>query len=198
MAEARVEGQDVVLTGGTVGSAGAGMTQRAATFRYRWQEGAFTLADRRFDPSDWGYHRLVDGLNAEVFARTAEAEQYYRSALEPGRQALSADHVPPEWRERFSQAVRELSRVRLGRLLLQKGAAAAAGEVLAGAAGPYDGLAKAMAGAGGDLARSCKAATDWGIANPQMFEALGSPYGYNNYRWGVGEICGVGLPLQKR
>jgi|GEM_PF-1955835 len=189
MARVKIDGENIVLIGGTVGSAGAGMTQRAAEFRYRWNGSEFFLTDRRFEPSEYAYHRLVDGINAETFQRSNEALDFYRSALEPGRPALPAEHVPSEWQERFGQAVTEFARFRLGLRLGTNGDIAGAQTVLSAAAGPFAGLSKALAQFGG-----CPAAVTWGEANPVFFAALGSPYGYNNYRWTPADLCSVALP----
>jgi len=185
-AKLEFDGQEILLTGGTVGSAGAGLTQRAATSRYRWTNGSFTVADRRFTPSDWGYHRLIDGINAESFGRTADAEAFYRDVLEPGRPALPLEHLPPESREAFGHAVTAFARFRLGILLVQRGEGAPEGPD-----GPYAGLTRTIVTGG------CKGAETWGSANPGFFEALNAPYGYQNYNWTPADLCSTQLPNMK-
>jgi len=108
-----VEGHDLLLSGGTVGSAGAGMAQRLRTDRYRWVDAAFRLVDRSYTPSPYAYHRLIDGIVAETYGRQADAAQAFREAAEPEREALHPDMVPPEWRERLAEAVRRYATFRL-------------------------------------------------------------------------------------
>jgi len=182
-----LEGSDILVTGGTISSAGAGVAQRVRTDRYRWQDGAFALVDRRYAPSDLGYHRLQDGIAAETFGRLADAEAAYREAAEESRQTLLPGGVPDELARDFDHAVRTFARFRLGALLLQAGASPAPAQE--GASGPFAGLLT-RAAAGADRDAYCRAGAEWAGENPGFLEALNSPYGYANPQWTPADLCG--------
>lgn len=185
--ELAVEGQDLLLRGGLIGSVGAGEVQRVRTDRYRFDGEQFRLVDRRYAVSDYGYHRLVDGILAEEFGRMDDARQAFREAMEPGRAPLKAGLVPAEWEGRFGDAVRAYAAVRLA---LNVGLSSAeAQQVLAGAEGAYAGLAGAVKAAG-DEAEACQAAAAWAEANPEFLEALNSPEGYAHPHWLPADLCG--------
>lgn len=192
-AQLRLEGKDLLLTGGTVSSVGAGASQRASTGRYRFVSGALKLVDRRFEPSEFGYHRLLDGMNEEVFGRDAEARAFYRSVLEPGRAALPPEQLKPEWVGRFGPAVTELARFRLGLSLLRSGDKAGARQVLAGAAGPYAGLAQTLSEAA-DIDQGCRAAAAWALNDAAFLGELNAPFGYNSIRWTQYDLCARAVP----
>ncbi|MFZ5824565.1 MAG: FG-GAP repeat domain-containing protein [Bacillota bacterium] len=175
------EGRDLLLSGGLVGSAGAGSAQRARTDRYRWSDAAFRLVDRQFAASPFAYHRLQDGIVAESFGRAADAERAFREALEPDRAALGDGMVPPEKRAEFSGAVRAFARFRLGLLLREAGTG--------DPAAPFAGLVQTLASAP-DRAGACKAAEEWARQHPAFLEALASPYGYANPAWQPEDLCG--------
>ncbi|MFZ5814618.1 MAG: hypothetical protein ACOY93_04890 [Bacillota bacterium] len=189
-ARLQVAGGDLLLTGGTVGSAGAGLAQRARTDRYRWTDGAFRLVDRRFAGSDLAYHRLLDGILALSYQREAEAERAFAEAMDPSRPALRADMVPPESMEGFTEAVRTFARLRLGALRFTQGRPDEARQVLTAATGPFRGLAEALASTG-----DCQAAQEWARQNPAFLEALNSPYGYANPIFQPEDLCGPLPPL---
>lgn len=185
MPEIEVEGGEVVLRGGMVGSAGAGVAQRRRTDRYRWVDGAFKLIDRAYAPSSVAYHRLIDGIVAEEFRHGEAAAIAYREAAEPDRPVGKAGWAMPGQEAPFAEAVRAFARFRLGVLLLGQGKS---GEV-AGADGPFAGLTRAPAGAGSREA-GCKAGASWAADHPEFLEALNSPMGYANPRWGADDLCG--------
>lgn len=115
---ARVENQELVISGGLSGGAAAAAMQRLRTDRYVWARGRWQLADRQFAPSAYGYHRLIDGIVAESLGKLAEAEVAYREAAEPTRAAIDEPKKlkEPEKLEQFAGAVRTLARVRLAAL----------------------------------------------------------------------------------
>lgn len=184
------DGQEILLHGGGIGSAGAGMLQRAYTDRYRWQNSRFHLVDRRYDPSNFAYHRLIDGITAETYNRPADAVTAYRDALAPPAGRLLEQSVLPQWRDRFLQAVAAYARFRLGALLYRTGRAAEAEPLLNAATGPYAGLSRALLQAG-DAEQGCIQATAWATAHPELVDALNSPMGYANPFWTAGTLCGA-------
>ncbi len=197
----RVEGADLILQGGVIGSVGAGAAQRPRTDIYRVVEGRLVLADQRYAPSAFGYHRLLDGIIAEKVGRRDDAQRAYRDAMEPERVALPpealdpAGMVEPELRERFDDAVRALARVRLTALLLELGEPEAAQQVIAGAEGTYAELVRTLEPAG-DRAAACEAAAAYAREHPDFLEALNAVYGYATPQWReAGQLCG---PLPPR
>jgi hypothetical protein len=183
------DGRDLLLRGGLIGSAGAGMAQRERTDRYRWVDGAFRLVNRSFTPSTLGYHRLQDGLAAEQFGRAADARQAYTEAMDPARTVAPADWLLPDQAEAFPDAMRTFARMRLAALLLQQGDGAGARQLAAGAAGRFADLAR-RAGNAKDRASACEAARSYAAANPAFLEALGGVFGYANPPWQVDTLCG--------
>jgi hypothetical protein len=190
--EATFDGQDLLLHGGTIGSAGAGTLQRAYTDRYRYRDGQMTRVDRQYDSSDFSYHRLQDGLVAEQYGRTDDALPAYRGALNTP-EGKDMESVPPEWQERFRQAVPAFARFRLGLLLFRTNKPGEAERVLKETTGPYAGLSEALRKAGGPEP-GCQAAANWAEANPEFLEALNSPWGYANPKWKANSLCDQALP----
>lgn len=184
-----LDGRDLVLSGGLIGSVGAGQAQRARTDRYRWVDGEFQLVDRRYTESTHGYHRLQDGIVAETFGHIDEAEQGYREAMAPDRLPFPEHSLNEGTATDFGEGVRAFARFRLAALLMQEGQADEAGEVLAGAVGPFAGLSEALAEAGG-REPGCRAAERWVRENPAFLEALASPIGYANPTWQPEDLCG--------
>ncbi|MGE5675807.1 MAG: hypothetical protein ACM3XM_18325 [Mycobacterium leprae] len=175
-----LEGKDLLLSG----------SQRFGwpevpdrTDRYRFVNGAFRLVDRRLQQNGTtGYDRLWDGLVAENVGRTADAEQAYRDAADPKRQAHSGQiwlyGIAPNAKKltdaeltQFAEALRPYARFRLGGMLLQAGRSAEAQAVLKSDGGPYAGLTDAMRTAVNRQA-GCAAATAWATANPGFLKAL--------------------------
>jgi hypothetical protein len=183
-----LDGRDILLHGGGIGSAGAGMLQRARTDRYRWSGSRFALVDQHYDPSDFAYHRLQDGIQAETFDRVQDALAAYRDALGVP-QGKGLESIELEWLERFKAAVPAYARFRLGVLLLQQGDTAGAGSVLRAADGPYAGLSQAILKAGTND-EACLAGYDWAEANPDLLTALSKTMGYANPTWTPFDICG--------
>lgn len=189
-----LEGKDLLLIGGTIGSAGAGGVQRERTDRYRWTGDSFRLADMQFAPSPLGYHRLIDGIAAETHGRKADAESAYRDVIEESRPTTAPGLVPPEQEAPFGQAVRAMGRFRLAAFLLADGRGQEARAVAAGAAGPFAGLLEPLA-RGEEPAAVCRAAEAWAQEHPAFLEGLASPFGYAKPVWQPADLCGPLPPL---
>lgn len=192
---AAVDGGDILLAGGMIGSVGAGEAQRERQERYRWRDGSFRLVDRRFSPTEYGYHLLIDGITADQFGRTDDARAALATAAEPGRQAGPSSWLSPETGGAFPDAVRAFARMRLTALYLGQGKQTEAKQVIAAASGRYAGLVQAMSGAA-DRAAACQAAQAWAGRNPAFLESLHSVMGYANPEWRAQDLCG-GLPFSQ-
>jgi hypothetical protein len=168
-----IDGTDVVLTGGSRGP----MFLSPRTDRYRFVEGAFRLVDRRFTESgEDGYSRFWDGLVAEDVGRLADAEQAYRSAMDPGRAPHSGlvpryhnfpAQLTPEEVAAFGEALRAVARFRLGALLLASGRQPEARSD----DGLYSGLSRVLLQAG-SRDEACSAAAAWAAKNPKLLPSL--------------------------
>jgi hypothetical protein len=184
-----IAGKDVILRGGLIGSVGAGGLQRERTERYRWVDGAFRLVDRQFQPSQFGYHRLQDGIVAEEVGRVADALQAYREAMEPRRLAAPDDALDPDQAARFPDAVRALARGRLVALLLAEGRQEEAARVIAESDGRFAGLTRSLSAAR-NREEACRLMTAYAEGEPEFLTALNSPVGYANPRWQPATLCG--------
>lgn len=182
-----VEGQDLLLSGGLIGSVGAGEVQRPRTDRYRFDGQQFQLVDQQYAASEYSYHLLIDGIVAETFGHGETAQQRFRAAMEPGRTVLGDGMVAAEQQEALGEAVRTYARVRLALSLGLD--ASEAQQVLEEASGPYAGLAQA-AQTGTDRTTACQAAVQWAEQNPAFLEALNSPLGYAHPQWLPADLCG--------
>lgn len=187
----RLEGPELVLQGGTVNSAGAGLAQRPREDRFRWEGGAIRLVDRRFAPSDLGYHRLQDGIAAEQFGRKDDALQAYRDAMDPNRSAIVPAFLEggPAGTSEVEAAVRAMARFRLALLLHRLKRPDEVQLVVRQTSGPYAELVRTV-----DPRRepdsACTRAEHWSEANSRFVEMLNAPFGYNNPRWDSQSICG--------
>lgn len=70
----------LLLTGGLIGSAGAGLWQREFTDTYTIVDQVIVPIDRAFAEAPTAYHRLLDGLWAEAYGHTERALQSYAEA----------------------------------------------------------------------------------------------------------------------
>lgn len=190
---AKLEAADatIVLTGGTIGSWGAGSAQRHQTMTYVWEDGTLKLTDKQFAPSEYSYHKLQDGLWAEEMGKLGEAAAAYAAAAEPAREVLPpGDAVSDEWRGKLSDAVRTFSQLRMALLKADSGAPREqVDEVLGSSSGPYAGLTQAALGKK-DRQEICSAAIEWAEGNPEFVQALNSPRGYANPQWEPASLCG--------
>lgn len=188
-AEVAVANQQIVLRGGLVGGWGSGKVQRERTFRYQWQKDGFALVDVVYAESEYGYHRLQDGLVAEQYGRSDDAEKAYAQAMEADRQALfTEDALTPEQEQPFGDAVRSFAQFRLGLLMLNSDRADEAKALLAKAEGPFAGLVEVLAKAESAEA-GCKAAEAWATEHPEFLKALNSPRGWVNPVFTVENLC---------
>jgi len=187
-----VDGKDLVLHGGMIGSAGAG-PQRARTDRYRWSGGEMRLVDRAYAPDPLGYWRLIDGIVHEQFGRVDQAEQAYRDAMDPAREVAPADMIKPEQAATFPEAVRTMARMRLAWLLIRRSPPVDAGPVIEGASGPFAGLVEAFS-LSSSVQGSCPMAADWARSHPDFVDALNGVFGYANEIWSPTVLCG-NLPV---
>ena len=187
-----IAGRDIIITGGLIASVGAGQAQRNHTDRYRVEADQVRLVDRRYDASDFAYHRLIDGVEAQSWGRTAEALQAFREAADPQRPVLSGEWIAPEAMETLGRAVRAFARFRLAALLLNTDKDAAR-QALTAEDVTYGGLGQTMIDAS-DRAIGCTAAAAWAVANLGFLRALNSPFGYANPCWEPQDVCG---PLPK-
>lgn len=199
----RVDGKDLVLRG----------VSREEWFirsdpvredRYRYDNDAFRLVDRRFvKQSEYGYDRFWDGLVAEGAGRLADAEEDYRAAADPQRQAHPGSYrvynappyqLTPAELERFGAALRAFARFRLGGLLLGAGRQEEALAALAPAGGPYDGLTEAMRRAA-DREDGCRNATAWAAGQPDFLAALNAGVGHSPW---TPELLCTYMPLEEK
>jgi hypothetical protein len=182
--QVQVQGKELLLMGGETGSAGAGMVQRGSSDHYAWDtaKGEFRLVDREYEPSEYAYHRLLDGINAEAFGHPDKAEPAYRSALEPGREPVP-DVIMPDMKPRFGPAMRAFAAFRLHMLLQSQGRTA---EIVVD--GPFAGLS---------TLGTCEEAAAWGVANPDFFTVMNALMGYRNITWTPGNLCGALPPDMK-
>lgn len=191
----QLDGSELVLQGGTVGSAGAGLAQRPREDRFRWVNGSFRQVDRRLAPSNLGYHRLQDGIVAEQFTREEEALQAYRDAMDPNRLAILPRFLEGATAQAadVEAAVRTLAHFRLALLLHRLQRLDEVQRVIEQASGPYAELVRTI-----DPKRepesACQRAEGWAESHPRFLELLNAPFGYNNPKWDSESICG-GLPL---
>ncbi|OMF33760.1 hypothetical protein BK133_13285 [Paenibacillus sp. FSL H8-0548] len=70
----------LILTGGLIGSVGAGPWQREYTDTYKIQGDMIKRIDRVFAAASTPYHRFIDGLWSEVHGHSDRALQYYTEA----------------------------------------------------------------------------------------------------------------------
>ncbi|MFO7173810.1 MAG: hypothetical protein DIU70_012740 [Bacillota bacterium] len=195
-----IEGQDLVLTGGSRRL----METGTRVDRYRYQEGAFRLVDRRFVHTDGdlffhlateepAYGLFWDGVVAEAVGRMADAEAFFRAALDPARRAhpgtLWQYNAWPRKLEEaelaaFDEALRALVRFRLGGVLLRTGRAEEAAAVLRQGQGRYQGLLDALRTASSP-AEGCRAAAEWAEAHLDFLTALS----LGGIPWEPRELC---------
>lgn len=184
----------IELTGGLIGSVGAGSGQRSRIDKYRYDGERFQLVFRQFEPSGFANHRLQDGIVAEAFDSVELAVIAYREAIEDDRLIGPAFLLEDEGEcERFSDAVSTLARFRLARLLLEGGRREEALEVIDGASGEFGGLLDAIAQAGSSAA-VCALARQWAVGNPEFIAVLNLPWGYAEPEWTADNLCGQ-LPV---
>mgnify|MGYP001189125676 CR=1 FL=1 len=162
------------ITGGLIGSAGAGPWQREYTDEYVVADHALVWTDRAFSASPTSYHRLLDALWAEELGQTEKAKRLFSEAAGmedesyAGYSFETADGIAeggtdPDLERRFGEAVRAFSRFRLA--LLEERAK----------------------GASADAA--CAAAKRAAGFDPGWLPLLNAPFGYANPKWDEASAC---------
>jgi hypothetical protein len=183
-----INDHDLIVAGGIIQSAGAGEMQREYTDRYRFEGGQLRQVDRQYDHSEFAYDRLIDGVEAESWGRTADALQAYREAAEPQRAAIKPASIPPDEMDAFAAAVHVFARFRLGALLLASDKEEAC-KIFSATEGRYAGLTRAAVDIT-DHVVACSAAAAWAATNPAFLKTLTGAFGYNNPEWEPQNVCG--------
>lgn len=185
--EARVQGEEVRIFAGGVGSVGAG-PQRNESRTYRWDGRALVETAREVAPSRYAHFRLVDGNAAAAAGDIDGAKRLYQELLsDDGRLEYWAD---PELETPFLKA---LARFRLLVLAARSGQAAEVAALAAAAEqadGPYARWARAFleaAGAGGaGWEDGCRAAAaTWNLSEQEP----PAYWGYSHPPFGPGSLC---------
>ncbi|MBO8157899.1 MAG: hypothetical protein H0Z32_15860 [Bacillaceae bacterium] len=178
----------ILITGGLIHSAGAGMEQREYTDRYELMNGQLIFSDRTYKPSPYGYHLLQDGLLSEALGKTEQAKDAYLKAIQ-AKEALanpnnlevngtfSAEHL-----DSFQDAVQHYARLRLAMLYLKEGNKENAQEVARHATGSFAEPVKIL-GRSKDIHTGIAEAKEWLADHPQFLDYLNAPYGYANPKW---------------
>lgn len=128
---AAVSGGKLALTGGLIGSAGAGPWQREYTDMYAVADGAVKRVDRTFADSPTPYHRMIDGLWAEAHGHADKALQLYGEAAEMathsyrdymfifGDEWIEGSDLSAEQEQAFDHVVKQFAQLRKERLNAQ-------------------------------------------------------------------------------
>jgi hypothetical protein len=190
-------GQDLVMQGGTMGSAGAGV-QREREERYRWDGRRFALFGTTYEKSDYLYFKIID-------ANAAMANQDYAGAIEIYKQALSDDTLKT-WKKGQEQAertgLRAFAAFRLYTCYLLKGDTAAANAAANDlkqtyASTGYAALAELFGKAyqsSKQLTTACGPVSDYVRKHPELLEPLNG-FGYANTEFTAEDICPAGKRL---
>lgn len=128
---APVSGGKLALTGGLIGSAGAGPWQREYTDTYAVADGEVKRVDRTFADSPTPYHRVIDGLWAEAHGHADRALQLYGEAAEMasysyrdymfifGDEWIEGADLSAEQEQAFDRVVKQFAQLRKERLNAQ-------------------------------------------------------------------------------
>ncbi|WP_309120142.1 hypothetical protein [Paenibacillus sp.] len=175
VSRATAEDGKLALTGGLIGSAGAGPWQREYTDEYVVAEGALVRVDRTFAASPTPYHRLLDALWSEALGHTDRAKRSFAEAIEmegasyEGYQFETETH---DFVEGGSEPEREAA---------------------------FEAAAKAFAGfrlellkrveSGESREAACASAKEAAGYDAGWLPPLNSPFGYANPQWSEETIC---------
>jgi len=165
----------LMLTGGVIGSAGAGLWQREYTESFIVKEDTLLRVDRTYSTSPTSYHRLIDGLWAEAFGHTERAKKLLAESIElrddsylnysfttPDGGAMDGG-TDPEMERNFQATVKQFARFRLELLTqIERGGSR------------EDACARAKRETGYDAS--------W-------IPVLNAPFGYANPMWDEDTIC---------
>jgi tetratricopeptide (TPR) repeat protein len=198
-ADLRVEDTDgnatkeLVLYGGLIGSAGAGV-QRAATFTYAWNGETFSLASTVYEPSDLRYFKVRDADDAFARGDYEEAAALYD-------EAATSDELQEVEFFGSREELRAYALFRRGLSGLQLGDANAASRAIEQAIASYPislyGQAAVLfrnagnlsqAGSSGDLSEGCRAVTDFARENAERLQEIWD-YGYANPQPAPEDVC---------
>ena len=166
----------LAITGGLIGSAGAGPWQREYTDEYAVADDALVRVNRTFSESPTSYHRMLDGLWAEALGQTDRAKRLLTEAIGmeddsyegymfafPGDDRFVEGGTDPEREGAFAAAVEGFARFRLALLTARENGAAPAA--------------------------ACAEAKRQAAFDPGWLPLLSSPYGYANPYWDEETAC---------
>jgi hypothetical protein len=176
---------DLVIHGGTIGSAGAGVV-RSRTEIWRWDGAAVTLAETILDPTGYRHHILYEANDLMAGGDLERALALYEAAINDGALRNDAFGYSPE--ETYG-AISRFAAFRLILIDLLRGAPIRASERLAWLQASYPGTAAAQAAA--------VLVSNWtGAANlPQACQAVESAMSsYENPTGALADI-GYGNPV---
>jgi hypothetical protein len=188
-----LEDSAIVLSGGLIGSAGAGPWQRESTDTYKYVDGGMRLVDSRMADATTAYHRLNEAAVSEALGHWDRAAGQYAEAsrqtdityegmlFQFGQQIVEGGRQP-ELEKRFGEAVQALARLRLRLLELDGNLSGENSSKLAPDAGAFAGLSTALHEAN-NRREGANAAKRWAEDNPEWLELLNAPFGYANRRW---------------
>jgi hypothetical protein len=194
----------IVLTGGTIGSVGAG-PQRQATEFWRWDAAtkAYKLAETRFASSFYLYYRVLDGNMALDKGDYATAIDLYNGALTDTTLKLwfSDSQGKPEQIQQEKEVLTAFSRFRLALAYALNNDRSHTLTTLQEAIakdGKYGGWAKAFSPifesskSLGPLAvkEGCAAAVKFSLSNRNLIDAM-NQFGYANPTFKPEDICPV-------
>lgn len=177
VSQAEVRDGKLLLTGGLIGSAGAGPWQREYTDAFVAAAGGegLQLTDRTYLASPTSYHRLIDALWAEALGQTERARKLLDEAIElddesyagylfETRGGIFEGGADPALEEGFEAAIERFARLRLA-------------------------LLTEMEEAGSNREAACAAAKDAAQYEPGWLPLLNLPFGYANPTWDEQSIC---------
>lgn len=164
----------LALTGGLIGSAGAGPWQREYTDEYVVAEGALVRANREYPASPTSYHRLIDALWAEALGNAERAKTLLAEAIELDDESYAGyvfetdDGVveggtQPDREAAFEATVEQFARLRLELLTRTE--------------------------RGASREDACAEARNAAEYDAGWLPLLNSPFGYANPKWDELTIC---------
>lgn len=172
--DARVEDGQLLLTGGLIGSAGAGVWQREYTDVYSVLDGEWRHVDRRFAEAQTPYDFLIDGLWAEELGHPERAQASYTQAA--GAAGASYDElgfwIDGEWLdgEALNTFTGTFEHVVISFALLRK-------ELLRDSS------------LHSNAEQACSNAKTKSGYTPEWLPVLNAPAGYANPSWNENTVC---------
>jgi LysM repeat protein len=189
------QGQEILLSGGVYGSAGAG-PQRSREEVWVSREGEpYSLQERTYAASNCLYHAVIDANEAFLVGAEdnfAQAETLYtRAATDKALESC--------WtRDDELTELRSFSLFRLALTAAYQGKAEAAMDVIGSLRVTYPDSIYAQVGqswlgvyqAGNDIGGACSAANQFATENPAAWQAL-ADYGFANPTFEAADVCPV-------